>query len=476
MLNLEPTLQPRAWARTMTRPAAEFSLRPLSVIEGSIPSGLRGSLYRNGPGRLQRGQQSMGHWFDGDGAVLAVHFTDDGVTGAYRFVQTLGYQAEEHADQLLFGNYGMTPPGPLWARLGKRPKNTANTSVLALGDRLLALWEAGEPYALDLQTLATYGPESSLGLNGLPYSAHPKRDGQTGEIYNFGVSFGRNATLNLYASGRDGVIVRQAAIPLQGIPLIHDFVLADRYLVFLISPVRIEALPLLLNLKSASDALTWNPELGTEVLVVDRHTLSVVSRSHTDPWFQWHCGNGCLLADGTLRLTLVRYPDLTTNQFLKEVATGVIQTPAYGTFWQIRLEPQTGRIHEMTELIDRGCEFPVVLPQEVGHSWQHTYMTLHRPGRDRLGDLFSAIARFDHQTESLTVADFGEHGYVVEPIVTPDRDNPNRVWVMTVVYDTTRDCSEVWVFEGDRLQQDPVCRIALPSPVAIGFHGTWNAA
>ncbi|MDE5081741.1 MAG: carotenoid oxygenase family protein [Trichodesmium sp. St15_bin1_1] len=31
-------------------------------------------------------------------------------------------------------------------------KNVANTSVLALPDRLLALWEAGHPYGINLQT------------------------------------------------------------------------------------------------------------------------------------------------------------------------------------------------------------------------------------------------------------------------------------------------------------------------------------
>jgi len=40
-----------------------------------IPEGLRGSLYRNGPARLERGGVRVGHWFDGDGAILAVHFT-----------------------------------------------------------------------------------------------------------------------------------------------------------------------------------------------------------------------------------------------------------------------------------------------------------------------------------------------------------------------------------------------------------------
>ncbi len=46
--------------------------------------------------------------------------------------------------------------------------------------------------------------------------------------------------------------------------------------------------------------------------------------------------------------------------------------------------------------------------------------------------------------------------------------------MITVVFDGDRECSEVWVFDSDRLEQEPVCRLALPSIVPMGFHGTWR--
>ena len=103
--------QTTTWHKALAQPAAEFPLTPLPLLSGEIPVGLRGTLYRNGPGRLERGGMRVGHWFDGDGAILAVHFTDAGATGLYRYVQTSGYQEEERAGQLLYGNYGMTAPG-----------------------------------------------------------------------------------------------------------------------------------------------------------------------------------------------------------------------------------------------------------------------------------------------------------------------------------------------------------------------------
>lgn len=41
-------------------------------------------------------------------------------------------------------------------------------------------------------------------------------DPQTGEIFNFGISPGLNATLNVYKSDRTGRIVQKAAVELEG--------------------------------------------------------------------------------------------------------------------------------------------------------------------------------------------------------------------------------------------------------------------
>ena len=225
----------KPWANALANSATEFGPVALSVISGAIPEGLRGSFYRNGPAQLERSGERIRHWCDGDGGILGIHFKAEGATGVYRYVQTEGYQAEEEAGQFIFGNYGRTPAGPIWKQMGIPMKNCANSAVLALSDRLLALWEAGSPHALDLETLETLGIEAKLGLSeAAPYSAHPKRDPKTGDIYNFGVSYGSKGKLHLYRSTLTGKVVQQADIPLDGLPLIHDFVFTEQYLVFFI--------------------------------------------------------------------------------------------------------------------------------------------------------------------------------------------------------------------------------------------------
>jgi all-trans-8'-apo-beta-carotenal 15,15'-oxygenase len=464
------------WANAVTHTAEGFAPTRLPIVAGAIPPNLRGSLYRNGPARLERGGQRVGHWFDGDGAILGIHFTPSGATGVYRYVQTAGLQTEARSGQWQYGGYGMVAPGAFWQRF-KAPKNAANTSVLALPDRLLALWEGGSPHALNLETLATMGLDDLGGLApGRSYSAHPKVDAQTGDIYNFGIGFGKNAVLHVYHSDRTGQIRQTNAIALKGIPLVHDFVLAGPYLIFVIPPVRMEIFPMLARLKSFSETLTWRPEEGTQILVIDRDTLQLVSRGETDPWYQWHFVNGCVNDQGRVVVDMVRYSDFKTNQFLQEVATGITQTTALGTLWRMQVDPQSGHVYETVELCDRCCEFPVVKPHTVGQPWQDTYFSLHQLGVDPGQELFGAIGHFNYRTGTLTATQLGAQCYPMEPIYAPDPQNPNRGWILTVVYDGQHHHSQVWILDSDRLDDEPVCRLALPEVIPLGFHGTWKPA
>ncbi|MDX2098083.1 MAG: carotenoid oxygenase family protein [Leptolyngbyaceae cyanobacterium bins.59] len=471
------TLTEPAWFAPLAQPGVEFPPTALPVLAGHLPPQIRGTLYRNGPGRLERGGQSVGHWFDGDGAILAVHFTETGATGLYRYVQTEGYQAESEANQFLYGNYGMTAPGPLWNQWMRPTKNAANTSVLPLPDRLLALWEGGSPHALNLETLETIGLDNLDELGPMePYSAHAKQDPITGEIFNFGIAPGAKARLLLYRSDRTGKIIQRGALELDGVPMIHDFALAGRFLVFFIPPVRLNPFPILLGLRSLSDELKWQPDKGTQILVFDRATLTLVSRGETEPWFQWHFSNGCY-EDATNRITLdlVRYNNFQTNQYLKEVPTGRLRTLAEGTLWRVQLDSKTAKVLDMQQLVTQSCEFPVVDPRLVGQPWRYTYLSTHRPGVVPTQELLGTIARYDSQTGELTIADAGPNCYPSESLYIPNPPDPGEGWVMTVVYNGDRQTSEVWIYEDD-LAGGPICRLGLPQIIPFSFHGRWLGA
>ena len=64
-------------------------------VEGKLPSGLRGTLYRNGPGLFERGGVKIKHMLDGDGLVQRLNFSKDGVSYKNQFVRTAKIMSEE---------------------------------------------------------------------------------------------------------------------------------------------------------------------------------------------------------------------------------------------------------------------------------------------------------------------------------------------------------------------------------------------
>ncbi|KPQ37218.1 MAG: Lignostilbene-alpha,beta-dioxygenase-related protein [Phormidesmis priestleyi Ana] len=475
-----PQQSPSAWHTPLAQPAQEFPTTPLRILSGQVPAGLQGAYYQNGTGRLARGGEPVGHWFDGDGAILRVGFGEGKVTGTYRYVQTAGYRAESAAHKFLYGNYGMRYPGPLWEHMAKilkgtSIKNSANTSVLALPDKLLALWEGGNPHSLNLESLETLGQESLGWLkSGQPFSAHPLQDPLSGEIYNIGVN--AQCDLAIYRCDAACHLIKKAVIPLKDVPLVHSFVMAGPYLVFLISPVKINLLPLLFNQQSYADSIEWRAERGTKIIVVDRESLEIVSQGRTDPWFQWHYGNGCVDADGNVRLDFARFDDFThINQVLREVPTGKVKTVAHGKLHQLRINPKTGQVLSNECVIDRHCEFPQVPASQVGQPWNVTYLIMHRDGAATGQDWFGTLGRFDYASDTLTTVDLGEGYYGSEPLYVADRMSPERGWLLAVVYNSHETQSELWIFDAQAIAE-PVCRLALPSLIPLGFHGTWRAA
>ena len=87
------------WSSAFRNVGVELNAVPLVAARGTIPSELAGTLYRNGPGRLERGGHWVHHPFDGDGMITALRFEAGSLQLSNRFVRTEGWLAEEAADK-----------------------------------------------------------------------------------------------------------------------------------------------------------------------------------------------------------------------------------------------------------------------------------------------------------------------------------------------------------------------------------------
>src|SRR5712691_9575377 len=62
-------------------------------IEGAVPDGLGGTLYRNGSGKFESGGQPLGHLWDGDGLLSMFVLDGEAVRFRSRYVRTNHYRA-----------------------------------------------------------------------------------------------------------------------------------------------------------------------------------------------------------------------------------------------------------------------------------------------------------------------------------------------------------------------------------------------
>ena len=120
-------------------------------VAGDLPSELEGTLYRIGPARFDVYGERYRHWFDGDGMVHALRLSGGKAEYRNRFVATDKKREEDAAQRRLYPGFGTRPAGGPIARLRNlMPKSAANTNVVFHAGKLLALWEAGRPWRVEI--------------------------------------------------------------------------------------------------------------------------------------------------------------------------------------------------------------------------------------------------------------------------------------------------------------------------------------
>jgi all-trans-8'-apo-beta-carotenal 15,15'-oxygenase len=438
-------------------------------IDGTVPATLRGTLFRNGSGRNQLGGQWFPHWFDGDGMVSRVRFDDAGIHYRNRYVGTANYVDETRAGRLLNRGFGkMRPLGPLGNAL-REPANVSNTSVVMQGDRLLSLWEGGPPIALDPTTLATRGIEDFGGVL-KAFSAHPKIDPDTGELFNFGIDYGRKTTLTPYRIDR-GILTRLPPVVLPYPVMNHDFVLTGRYLVFCLGPILVHPLKFMLGLKSFDGALHWEGARPTLILLVPRDGVGEPRRIETDAFFQFHFANG-FEEDGDLVLDLARYPNYTTiGEALRTYWRSSWPSRGMAALTRLRIDLATGKVEKQTFPTGTANEYPTLNPAFSGK--KHRYAYIASNPIDREAGLQQRISRVDFDTGAVQSHDFGPAGYVGEPLFVPTGPGgaEDDGIVIVMVFNSTDQRTDVVGLDARDLAARPLFTARLKHHVPYPLHG-----
>ena len=446
----------------------------VTEIEGRIPKRLQGTLFRNGPGKLEAGSQRYGHPFDGDGMVCAITFVGGRVHFRNRFVRTPEFEAEEKAGRVLYrGVFGTQKPGGWWANfLDLRFKNPANTNVIYHGGKLLALWEASAPYRLNPATLATEGVETFGGAlaPNQPFTAHPRRHPETGDLLAFGVRTGPPSTLLFYRIDPQGRLVEKWDYRLPDFAFLHDFVWTPRHWIFFQNPVAFNPWPYMLGLQPAGTCLTLKKGEPTRIWLFPPKEKPL--QLETEPGFVFHFVNGYEVGEKVLvdAILYETYPALEPGADYLQI--DFAQVPA-GKLWRFELDPKAGKVKREL-LLDRSVEFPAIHPACVGRPHRYLYVgATHAPGPNAP---LQAILKLDTATGRSEQYSFAPRGFVGEPVFIPDPEDAAEEagWVVTVVFDAASQRSQVAILEAANLAAGPVARIPLRHHLPYGLHGSFT--
>lgn len=452
-------------------------------VQGELPTWLRGTYYVNGPARFRRGSVDYGHWLDGDGMVAALRFDGGGpVEVAQRFVRSHKMVEEEAAGAPVYRTFGTGFGGDRLLR-GIALASPVNVSVYPFAGKLLAFGEQGLPWELDPVTLETVAEHTFGGrLNAVsPFSAHPgfdrTPDGGTGAMVSFGISFAaERPTVNLYSFDPDGTLRSRRRAPLPYPASLHDFGLTPRFAVFYVNPHLLDMRRLMEEGATVMDCLSWRPELGSSLLVLDRETAREVARVPVGEGYCLHHAHafedGDRLVVDVLELEEPAYPDYRpVPDLFAEVA------PAHPVRYEVELADGTlaGR-REVPHA--RAADFPAVDPRRTAtptdRFWMLAISATGAPGRK----FFDRLEAADFREEAVVDAWQAPEGRYLggEPVFLPEPGSEEAGLVVVQEHDARERRTDYLLFDAFALAAGPVVRIPLSHPLQPGFHACWDPA
>src|SRR5581483_3380384 len=193
-------------------------------VSGTLPAFLDGRYLRNGPNPLAADPATY-HWFTGDGMVHGLRLRD-GKAAWYR-----NRWVRNEAVAAALGEEWKG--GPVHGGMDF----AANTNVIGHAGRTFAIVEAGaRPYELsdELDTIAVCNFDGTLPGG---YTAHPKRDPETGELHAVSYHWGWGNKVQYTVIDRDAHVSKVVDVETTGSPMLHDMSLTEKYAVIYDLPV-----------------------------------------------------------------------------------------------------------------------------------------------------------------------------------------------------------------------------------------------
>uniref|UniRef100_A0A3Q3WUK2 Retinoid isomerohydrolase n=1 Tax=Mola mola TaxID=94237 RepID=A0A3Q3WUK2_MOLML len=238
-----------------------------ATVTGRIPSFLKGSLLRLGPGLFEVGDEPFYHLFDGQALMHKFDFKNGQVTYYRKFVRTDAYVraiTEKRVVITEFGTFAYPDPCKnIFSRFfsyfkGVEVTDNCLVNVYPVGEDFYAVTETNFITKVNTDTLETLKKVDMcnyININGVTAHPHIERDGT---VFNIGNCMGKGATL-AYNIVRIPPTQKDKSDPIEKSKVVvqfpsaerfkpsyvHSFGMSENYFVFVETPVKINLLKFL---------------------------------------------------------------------------------------------------------------------------------------------------------------------------------------------------------------------------------------
>jgi all-trans-8'-apo-beta-carotenal 15,15'-oxygenase len=465
---------PSTTAHPALQPAIEVPEEVVLDVTGRLPEELRGTLYRNGPGRWEAGGFVAQHAFDGDGLISKFVIDGGAVRFQSRYVRTPKFRKEQVGKGGGVRGMGNQRPGGAPANVGRLPADSANTHAVVQADRLLALSDAGKPWEVDLDDLSTRGECDFDGK--LPklsrFSPHPRIDPITGELFNFGLDLAPRLTTKLpvglrcYRVDRAGRLHTEALVALDHVYVQHDFALTEHYLVFILAPIVIDPVKALLGRNTTEAAFSFRPDIGTKIVLVPRGGGE--QREIDCPPLMYVHINNAFEDGGDVVVDLVRYDEY--GEFFDPVRDFRSRSEVGGFASRVRVSK--GDKVTVEDFSEQRTE----LPQHDCRRTSRTYRYGYHATLNSAQAASNRIVKVDADTGQHWEHIFEPGDAVGEPIFVPRSATAaeDDGWLLTVVYLAAEHRSALVVLDARDPSRSPVAMARVDRHFFPGFHGSFT--
>ena len=443
------------------------------ALEGEIPKGLRGHLYRNGPAQHEIGDYRYRHWFDGSGMVQSFSIEEKGVRHQGKMIATQKYQLEKNAGKPMFPTFGSVPPD-VDSTTSADQSNAANISMLAHHGELFALWEGGSAHIIDPDNLETQGLKTwSKESKGLPFSAHPRVD-PDGTLWNFGYASSAGL-LVLWHIDNQGKLKRNGVIPLQPMGMPHDFVVTQNHIVIMLPPFHFEPKEDGEH-HSFLELHQWHNDRPTRLLVVKKADFDDYQYIDLPAQWAFHFGNAWEDRDGVIRFDGASSKDPSAMQTtFREVMRGeIVPSSDIAHHYIYEVDTRSGKARQTLLLSETtSTEFPVIDPRVSGKRYQRIFCLGNTHDIDAPAIWFNSVLAVNIESGAYDQYTYPEHHMPEEHLFIPAHGSSveSEGWVVGTSLDIDQRRTCLNVFDAQNLSAGPLARATLPYALPLGLHG-----